>query len=434
MSNYNYYPRTLIISRNALRQDGSNGKVMEQFFADWKQECIAQFYTYNEEPNSSICQRFYRVTDKDALRSFLSMKKKFGGVIDNCVQENTPTAIIQEARVKKTPLSLLLRDLMWNTNRWRSRIFWRWIEDFKPEVIFMMAGATSFTHKIAIDVSCKYNIPLIVFNTENYYFKKYDYLIDVGWKWLYPLLRWEGNVVFRHLMRQSAHEIYNNEYLNNIYSKEFGKQGSVIYQATSLKQFPDKEKNGKLVFSYAGNLGLDRHKALIELSNALQEISPDYKLNVYGKVRSKSVEKELLSSKGIIYHGLVPYSQVIEVIKESDYMIHAESFDPFWVKDLCSAFSTKISDILASGRCLILFAHKSLACTEYVIKNECGCVITQPSELVNKIKELIKSDDLKKKYIANGLVSAKRDMDSSLNSRRFREIMINTIKNNKECH
>lgn len=414
-----YYPRTLIISRNALRQGSSNGKVLGQLFSCWQGDKLAQFYSYNELPDNPKCTRYWRVTDRDALHSFFSFKKR-GGVLRGCqlIQiSQQPNQVVNP--IKKSPLTLLLRDLMWNSNRWRSRSFWEWVEDFNPEIIVLMAGASSFTHKIALDVARKYAIPLVVFNTENYYFKNYNYLERKGWKLFYPWYKWQSDRMFRRLMKYSSHEVYNNDYLERLYRNEFGKEGSVIFQATSLSPLPKKRSGDKLVFSYAGNLGLDRHKALIEIGRILQKISKKYVLDVYGRVTSDDAKIELGNASGIRFHGLVPYSQVLEVMKESDFMIHAESFDPFWVKDLCSAFSTKISDILASGRCLILYAAKSLACVEYVIKNQCGCVITDPTELEDKIRNLLKDNELQQKYIQNGIVVSQRDMNNKINSERF---------------
>lgn len=424
--NNHSYPRVLIISRNALRQGGSNGKVLGQLFANWPQGKLAQFYSYNEFPDNPICTHYYRVTDSDSLRSFLSFKKKYGGRVKNCYNEAKSGA--GRGGVKKTPLSLLVRDLMWNSGRWQSKDFWDWISDFNPEVIIVMAGASSFTHKIAVDVAIKYHLPLVVFNTENYYFKNYNYLINQGWGLFYPFYKRQSERMFRRLMRKSSYEVYNNDLLEQLYYKGFGRHGSVLYQATSLQAMPHQSiKDDIIRFSYAGNLGLDRHKALIEMAAALQNISSDYFIDVYGRATSEDVENSLNHAQGIRFHGLVPYSQVLDVIEKSHFMVHAESFDPFWIKDLCTAFSTKISDILAAGRCLILYAHESLACTQYVLKNECGCVINSSKELEGKLRELISSQKLQQLYIHNGLIAASRDMNSEKNSEAFRKILVDVI-------
>lgn len=232
--------------------------------------------------------------------------------------------------------------------------------------------------------------------------------------------------MFRKLMKRSSAEIYNSGALEHLYSKEFGKKGIVLYQSSTLRPLPAPKEDQPLCFSYAGNLGLNRHKALMEIGEALQNISENYYLDVYGKAEPH-VEEQLIKAKGIRFHGLVPYSEVVRVMEESHFMVHAESFDEFWVKDLCMAFSTKISDIMSAGKCLILYAHASLACSQYVIENNCGCVITTPEILESKLSELISNKELQLHYINNALIAANRDMDGSTNSLRFMQLVSDVV-------
>lgn len=421
------YPRILIISINALNKAGSNGKVLSEFFSGWDKNALAQLYMYNEYPDFEVCNNFFRITDKEALMAF-----KTGKVVgrkieagDNCDSKEDLTPKISH-RPNRNPLTCLLRDIVWNSNRWRSKKYWDWIKGFNPELVFLMAGASSFIHKIAIDVANHCDVPLVVYNTENYYFKNYNYLKGRGWSWLFPIYKAECDKMFRRLMARSECEIYNNEELDYLYSNEFGRHGKVIYQASNLS--PLSNPNNTIpIFSYAGNLGINRHEALIEIGDALHQISPDYHLDVYGRA-TPDVEKQLDAAAGIKYHGLVTYQEVIEVMEKSDFMIHAESFTPFWVKDLSTAFSTKLSDILSAGKCLILYADSSLACSNYVKKNNCGCLITEQKLLKKQLVELINSSETQDLYRKNALIAAKRDMDGKKNCAEIHRLLQDVIK------
>ena len=423
-------PRVLVVSVNAFNKGGSNGKVLTEFFQNWDSNCLAQFYTHNETPNFSNCNAYYRVTDKEALKAFLPWVK----VGKPLVIDNNGGASRMDSSTKKksskNPLTYLLRDIIWNSCCWRSKSFWCWIDNFKPDIIVTMAGASSFIHKIAIDISNHCNVPLLVYNTENYYFKEYNYLKGRGWGWLYPIYRMECVRMFRKLMMRSSREIYNNKKLDDLYSQEFGRHGTVIYQASNLNVMDNPPSNKPLRFTYAGNLGINRHKALIEIGHALQSISKDYFLDVYGRA-SEDVEEQLQRSEGIRYHGLVAYNDVLQVMEQSNFMVHAESFEPFWIKDLSTAFSTKLSDILKAGKCLILYADSSLACSQYVIDNDCGCVITNQIELEHRIKELIASPELQNHYKKNAIVVSQRDMDSLKTSNTFLGIIQAVVQDSK---
>lgn len=414
-------PRLLIVSINALRKSGSNGKVMRDLLLSWPTEKLAQLYLHNETPDFDVCHNYYRVTDKEALIAFCTGKQVGGEIVRNKEEmvEGLPVTV---SRPKKNPLTLLLRDLVWNSRRWQSRVFWQWIEAFSPEVVLVQAGESSFSHQIGIDISEKYRVPLVVFNTENYFLKDYNYFKGKGWSVLYPLLKWESGKVFEKMMQVSVKEIYNNELLDEQYYEKFGRHGEVIYQSSTLSRMIHNPHNPP-VFSYAGNLGINRHKALIELADALQEIASDYYLDVYGRAPSEEVVAQFAQTRGIRFHGLIPYENVLKIMENSDFMIHAESFDPFWVKDLNAAFSTKISDILKAGKCLILYADNHLACSEYIIKNQCGYVISDSAHIAEKINELLSNQTLQSFYRDNAAKVAERDMSGDKNAMRFQQII-----------
>ena len=422
-----YYPKVLVISVNAFRSGGSNGKVLAKYFGDWPADKIAQFYTYSEYPDIPLCGNYFRVTDKEVLKSVLTFTQQ-GDVVSLRKEEENPSSVNPPKRkFRRNPLNLLIQDFVWNLGFWKGSRFKTWIKDFNPEVIVVFATGSSFINKIAMSVSKWLNIPYVIFNTENYYFKDYNYFFGESWGCLFPLFKFECKKAFNKLMLGSSHEIYPNELLERLYGEHFKRNGTVLYQSSDLHEF-ERNLVESPTFSYAGNLGLNRHKSLIEIAEALQSLSQGYYLDVYGRTTSDESEAELKAAKGIRYHGTVPYSQVLEIMKNSHFLVHCESFDGQWIKDLSAGFSTKISDILTVGRCLILYADASIACTQYVEKNKCGCVINNPSRLREKLSELLADKDLQNLYIKNGLSVSRRDMDFKKNADMFYRILCNAVE------
>ena len=426
------YPKLLIFSTNSLRRDGSNGKVIGELLSGWPSDHIAQFYTYAEYPDSDVCDNFYRVTNAEAVKSLLPFKK-VAGIVSNQVKvsekKHPPQNDLDGKRKPyKNPLTLLVRDIVWGLRGWESKRFWNWIKDFAPDVILLQAGESSYLHRIVLRVAKRIGVPFVILNTENYYMKDYNYLIGRGWEILYPLYKTECDKTFRRLMKNSAKEIYTNSVLDAQYYKAFGRHGVVIYQGSSLEEMPEVH-NTPPVISYAGNLGINRHSALIELAEALVSVNPEATLDVYGRAPSDEVRVALESAKGLKYHGVVPYSKVLDVMRESDYMVHVESADPFWIKDLCAAFSTKISDILSAGKCLILYASPSLACSRFIMDNRCGFLIQTKDQLVPRLKELLDSPNLQQELRSNALKTAKVHLDSSKNAEMFLQVINEAVNN-----
>ena len=421
------YPRVLAISCNPFAAGGSNGKVFSELFCDWPTDALAQFYVSNELPSFSVCRRYYRLTDNEAKNAFLG-KKTYGRPLTGEEKEENRSASAKAGKpVSKNPLTRYLRDVIWNSGRWQSPAFYRWIDEFSPEVIVMMGGDSTFIPRIAIKLAKKRSIPLVIFNTENYYFKNYNYMKAKGHPFFSWLFRKGFKRTFRKLMKKSALEIYNSEYLRDLYQKEFKKPSEFIYQATSLTPYPKKSSfEGK--FSYMGNLGVGRHRALMDIGEALQAISPDYFLDIYGRAPSPAVEKQLREGRGIRFHGLIPYSRVKERMEESDLLFHAETADEFYIKDLSAAFSTKISDSLLSGRPLVIYAHESLACTQYLLKNGCAHVITDKSTLVSRLKEITESEALRDQYVEKALAVGEMNHNAKKNCERMRTLLSSVLE------
>lgn len=414
------YPRVLIISNNALTKNGSNGRVLSNLFYGWDNNCLAQFYTSSELPDSQVCLKYYRVTDIEALKSFLFFRK--GGKRVSLSQEDVSIQnYASKSSINKNPLTSLLRDIVWNARRWISQEFWDFIEELSPDVLFVYMGNSSRLLNLACIVSEKYNIPIVTYNTENYYFKKYNYFFGKPFGFVYPLYRWQFCQAYNKIMRKSKADIYLNDLLRSQNEKKFNKDAMVIYHSSSIQPFGPYDKKTPS-FLYAGNLGINRHLPLIEVGKALTQINDSYVIDIYGRAEPE-VESQLRQAKGICYHGAVSYDKLKPVIAEHQFLFHVESFDQKMIKDLNGSFSTKIADSLRSNRCFVVYADKSLACTQYMLTNECACVISSQSELKDTLQKLIEDEQWQKKLIEKAQIVASENHDIEKNKKKLYDII-----------
>ena len=419
-------PKVLIISNNCLSRNGSNGKVLAEMFGEFDKESMAQFYIHNENPDFSLCSDFYRLTDKQAVKSLVPFLKA-GGAVEHCEsgEEGAEDNAATQRQGHHNALIFLIRDIIWSLGFWRKNFF-KWALERKPDLVFFQVGDSSFMPLLAVKTAKKLNVPLVLYCTENYYFKEHNYFTDKRFAFCYPFFRRRLVKAFKKLIEASACQIYNSEFLAELYENEFGKKGEVIYQATSLKTFEKPTGNDIYKFTYAGNLGLGRHISLIKIAEVLSPINKYYKLDVYGNA-SPEVASALDKCESINYHGAVPYSEVVSVMQKSDFLFHTESFDPEMIKDSKTAFSTKIADSLVSGRNFVLYADKSLACTRYLLKYNCACVITEENELESKLNQFVSSSELQSEYREKALAVAAKNHNAKVNGKKFKEIILESV-------
>lgn len=421
------YPKILVISNNCFSKSDSNGRTLGNFFKNWDKNSLAQFFINKASPDYDVCKKYFCVTDSQALRALLG--KKPNGTVEGCKENAAHSGDTASSKGhKRNALTMMLRNFVWNTNAWKSSGFDKWVEDFAPEAVLLQAGDSAFMLRLARKTALKYGIPLFIYNSEGYYFKNFDYFKSKGiYHLLYPLFYRNFRREFKKTQKTAAYTFYICDELKNAYDKEFGGKSISLYTATFLKPFEMSPQNNGFVASYLGNLGVGRHEGLIEIANTLQKISPDYFLDVYGKIPNDTVKTAFDNCAGIRYHGVIPYDEVIRVMENSDLLVHTESFSEFYKEDLKFAFSTKIADCLASGRCFLLYSPDNMASFKYLDGNRLAYTVSSKGELENTLKNIIDSSENRQRYISNAIKAADEKHNSEKNGKIFSDIIAETV-------
>ena len=421
------YPRVLVISNNCFSRSGSNGRTMAVLFESWPASQLAQFYLKSETPDSSVGARYFRVTDLQALRSVFWRSGPAGGPVSPISQSDAANVATTGSRgIKKTPLTALIRNAAWSVGAWESNGFTEWVDEFDPDVVVLQAGDSAFMYATATRLARRFSIPLVIYNSEDYYFKDTNFMSQHR-NWVsdgvYSLFR-------RSLQRQTAEamayaslSVYITDALRATYSDCFGSPTMTAMTVASISPLMKEELAGVPVVSYVGNLGLGRYESLMEIGEALHHIDPRFHLDVYGRAPSPNIMHMLERASGVRFMGFIPYERTLDVIGASDLLVHAESFASYYRKDLRHAFSTKIADSLASGVCFVLYAPRELSCSQYLIAEESACVVTKKSDLENTLRCLLDSAELRKAYVERALKTAARNHSFEGSTVKFQEAL-----------
>lgn len=386
------YPRVLVVSNNSFSKTGSNGRTLGRLFYCWPRENLAQFCISTDTPDYDVCNNYYLVTDKSALKGFVHFRKAQRCAIEHNINSKGNFTLSQK-KYGKSPFRTIIRNVIWWPKRWKSKEYIQWIEDFNPEVVLLLNSDSIFMLKVAIDISKRRKIPIVIYNTEGFYFFKKPYMYCKWWEVFffktYQLL-YRGE--YSKLMKRVKQSIYANSKLQDDYYKEFHDVSNVIYTGSTLspRQYDFSLKNP--VFCYIGNLEYSRIDALIEVADVLQSINPQYVLNVYGKY-SAYIEEKVKKHKGIVLKGFINYDQVIETIYSSDILFHAETQDEKWAEALRYGFSTKIADSISSGRCFVMYSSPEIAGADYIVKTGAGWFASNKEDLRKTIIKIINDAD-----------------------------------------
>lgn len=407
------------------------GKTLLSLFSGFEKEELCQLYIYPTIPDIDFCSSYYRVTDKDVLKSYLKFSVKGRQINKNEINpslhsmfENPEDEAKYRNRKNKTAFRMILRDLMWSFSHWYNKNLKNWVKAQGPNCIFVAPGTAQFLYNMALKISKDFNIPIVTYVCDEYYFvKKTKGILD---KIRVASLKKKIN----KLMLKSSHIVTICESLKELYSKEFSVPATVIMTGTNytLKETPQTNDIFKSI-TYMGNIRCNRFNSLAEIGKALKQINEqkntDFSLNVYTAEKDNSILNVLKDIDTIKLCGYVSGDEFDRVLHGADMLLHTEAFDEQSVDSVKNSVSTKIADSLASGTCLFAYGPHEVASMRHLIDNDCAIVSTSSENLKQTLEKAFFDAELRKKVCENAIKTAKEFHNSEQNSQKLYSLLEN---------
>lgn len=428
-------PKILVLSHNCFSEFSANGRTLSTFFRFWDKSKVAQLYVNNELPNSNVCDSFYRITDKDILNSIVKPTQvgsplKNSSSVDVSNPKKRKESLIEKLRDLKNIFPSILymfRNLLWMSKKWDTIKLNNWIDDFQPNLILLQPGDYSFIYKMARVIAKRKNIHLVVYNSEDYYLKD-KFSISP----FFHIQRYFYKKEVRKTYNASDLIIYSNDLLEENLHKYFQGKSAVILTSSEIQAAPSNKENDTLRLIYAGNLGHERWKSLLIIAKEAKKIDNKLVIDVYSGFMPKQAESSFTLRNGISFKGVVAYDEVLKIINSSDIVIHTEGFSNFTKWDIRHGFSTKIADLLSSGKCFLMFGPKEIACVDYLVSNQAAWVAHSEAELSEVLNKIVVSKIEREKYLENAkrLVEERHNLDK--NCKTFEDLIVKVYQNQQK--
>lgn len=413
--------RILVLTRSSWNDTNSTGNTMSNIFAGYDPEKIANIYCRSAKPDNSVCKYYYSISEKDLLKSVFNIHYKPGKpfTINGRVTENTKELRDQETeelfysffRKKPSILALWAQDILWRIGRWRNNTLDQFLSHFKPDIIFAPSFHTRYTYRLLWYIQSKTGANVVLFHADDYLTVK-----GLGGSLLSQINRWLRAVV----VIQSANRADINYCISpkqqEEYSKKIHSEMKLLYKGADFTVQPSYAGNNErnlIRIVYIGSILYGRWKTLAILAKAIQEIntgSPKFMLMIYSQYQpTAKVKKQMIIEGASEFVGKVPADQVLNVLSDSDIVLHVESFDKKERMETRLSFSTKIVDCLHSGRCVMAIGWKEAASIDYLIKNDAALVATDETEVRKRIKEVIENPSIINKYAKKAWICGKNN-------------------------
>ncbi len=383
----------------------ATSRAFDAYFHFWEKENLAQVFSNTKKPCKGHCGKLYQITDHRMLDCWKGKKCETGVpyVYDELddVWEDMSLEIddksVQNAYKfgrRHTPLTHLLRGLLWRKKFWCTESFNKWLEEFNPECVFLSFSDDYFIPQIALYVARKFNIPIVSSIGDDYYFNTH-----FSFSPFYYLYKYTYRSLIRKVLKHKGSAIYISDKIRDKYNSEFGLDGETVYLNSEIERKPFEVIDVKNpVITYFGNIRMGRNNSLNDIGLALGNLNENYVLQVYSNEEDEEYLKVFEGNKNLKYCGTIPYAQVLETMYKSHITVIVEGFEKKDIDLSRYSLSTKAADALASGAAILSYGSEECGIIEYMKSTEASSVCTDKTKLEDCIRELMTNQDLQKKY------------------------------------
>ena len=416
--------KVLIISHTPITTHESMGKTLRSLFSAFEPQELCQLYIYPSLPDLPACGAYFRITDKDVLKSYpfrrVRGEETFPSPDGARLFEKEEDETLYRNRKNKTPLRMLLRDAMWRFSRWYSKELRAFIAREKPRVIFVAPGAAKFLYDIALRIAREYRLPIVTYICDDFYFVKPPRSL-LGRLQL-SLLRKR----IRRLLKASDEQIVICPALKQEYEK-IGPGATVIMTGASDGIAASPREKAPNSITYMGNIRCNRYLSLLEIGKALDRLNEahgtDFSLDIYGIETDEEILATLEGARSIRFRGFVSGEDYARVYENAGLFLHTEAFDPESIDLVRHSVSTKIADCLASGVPLFAYGPAEIASMRHLLDNNCSICATSKQELDGALFCALFDEQARKESVENALRTAEAFHNREKNSKRLHEIL-----------
>ena len=403
------HPRILIVGTVPYNRK-STSRAFDAYFHFWERENVAQVFSNTKTPCKGHCDRLWQITDQRMVRRWFDRSIQTGREFryadlpdtwESTDLETGSAAADCAYRLgsRHTPLTHLLRGALWRRRFWCTPEFNAWLDEFRPECVFLAFSNDYFIPQIALYVAERYNIPIVSAIGDDYYFCRSRSLSP-----LYQLYMSTYQRLIRRVLAHPGSAVYISDKIRDKYNNAFGLDGETVYLTSEVERRAFHPVNTAAPrITYFGNIRMGRNSSLCDIADALGRIDSSWRLDVYSNERDCTVTDVFSAHENLRFHGSVPYAEVCREIAASDVTLIVEGFREEDVAQSRFSLSTKAADALASGAAILTYGSAECGVVEYMASTAASAVCTDPERLEETIRALVFDADAQRAQYENAI-------------------------------
>lgn len=211
----------------------------------------------------------------------------------------------------------------------------------------------------------------------------------------------------------------------------FGTDSVILTKSIDFtsKSYQQHTPNRPLKFVYTGSMIIGRDKTLAMLADTINKANEEVgnikaELYIYSQTEPKEDVLESINRGASHFCGQISRDEVQKVQREADVVVFAEALSGKESNAAKLSFSTKITDYLSNGKCILAIGKEDIAPIDYFRRNDSALIATSVKEIEKRVREIITNPGLTDEYGRKAFDCAVKNHEKGMMNERF----INTMK------
>lgn len=425
-------PKVLVVDVNAWRTD-SGANTLRDIFSCWEPDRLAVVYTSSQLPDSEVCNNYFQISENQVLKSVFKPTIRVGRMVEKTPENDDADAQEEKERYAKAHRNhskwmRLAREVVWKLGHWKTKALMKFVQDFEPDIIFVPIFPYAYLGRIQEYIIKLTGKPTVCYLADdNYSYDSCQDLID------YIHRFWVRQFV-GPLSRHSSQMFVIVDKEKEDTDLRFGTDSVILTKCIDFTgvSYQHKKLNDPLKFVYTGGLIIGRDRTLALVADAINEIN-----TVAGETKATLyIYSQTIPDDGIMarintgashYCGSVPHQQVKGIQADADVVIFAESIEGKDANIAKLSFSTKITDYLSNGKCVLAIGKDYIAPMDYFKRNDSAILAYDADDIPVQIKKIVDNPDIIDEYGEKAFNCAVRNHEKTMMNKRFIETMCKAV-------
>ncbi len=406
--------RVLVITYLPWRNDNNVGNSYSNIFCGMDDKIeFAQLYIKDGMPENELAHQYFCISEKKLFKSVITRKDVGESFyLDNPL--DTPVVqfsnVYNRIRGLRWNVFLLGRDVGSALGKWKTNQLDKFLSDFKPDIIFGTLGFVPVINKIMIYAKRRTQASLILYPWDDWYHINHKTLSP----FYYMRIFYERRYI-RKATKECSYMYTITEQMKKAYTQLFKKKCKVLtkgYDFSTIDNKP-KEISDTIKLVYTGNIGDKRWEVLEKIASCIANINKqsDVKFHQYIYTLSPisdELKKCLNIEDSSSLMGAVRSSEVPDVLKQADILVHVESTDKAKIENCRFSFSTKLVDYFHHAKCILAVGGQN-ASMIYLKENDAAIVVSDLENLDGIFTKLATNRSLISEYSLKAWECGKRN-------------------------